>query len=234
VTLTAPPKLASTTFVAFGDSMTKGEVPSEGTGRFRTLAVDPVNNYPSVLLKLLQGRYLSQAGAITVANAGSSGEFTYNAVPRLPSVIDGGAYKALLLLEGVNDFPDYQDALANMRTMVQYAKRRSETVFLATVPPENPFPACDPNRGKNWAFVDPYNAGLRSLAASENVTLVDVNADFHGDNTTLIDCDGLHPTVAGYAVIAQSFFTAIQKTLEIPSVTTSTFSALSRRFRSSD
>jgi lysophospholipase L1-like esterase len=222
VTLTAPPRIGVTNFVAFGDSMTWGEVPSEGSvGRIQILKQDIAASYPTVLLKMLQARYVAQAGAIRVDNSGVQGEQTAAGVIRLPNVIDGGAYQAVLFLEGVNDFPDYPKALTNMRAMIQYAKRRNERVLVATVPPENPFPKCI-NRGGNWAFVDPYNNGLRSVAAAEGVAIVDVNGDFHGDTTTLIDCDGLHPTPSGYAAIAQSFFNTIKAAFEIPATSNPT------------
>jgi len=222
VTLTAPPKLAATSFVAFGDSMTWGEVPSEGSiGKIGILLQDVAASYPTVLLKQLQERYIAQAGALRVDNRGVQGELTSQGLVRLPTVIDGGLYQAVLLMEGVNDFPAYQTALVNLRSMIQYAKRRNQRVFVATVPPENPNATCI-KRGGNWAFVDPYNSGVRSITAAENVTLVDVNADFHGDTTTLIDCDGLHPTTKGYSVIAQSFYNAIAATLEIPAISSST------------
>jgi lysophospholipase L1-like esterase len=109
-----------------------------------------------------------------------------------------------------------------MRTMIEYAKRRSLQTFVATVPPENPQPStlCYANLGQNAASVNPYNDGLRALAAAENVTLVDVNAAFNGD-LTLIDCDGLHPTPAGYQTIANAFFNAIRRALEIAPAPTS-------------
>ena len=232
VTLTLPPKISLTSFVAFGDSMTAGEVRSETTvakseGGFqliRPLVLDPTKAYPTHLLAELRARYTGQAGAIAVDNAGLYGETAVAGAKRLPSVIDGGRYSAVLLMEGVNDFPDYRAALAGMSDMVQYAsKRRGLRVYLATEPPENPSPVgCPDKLGGNWAFVAPYNDGLRSIAASQGVTLVDVNAAFNGDVTTLIDCDGLHPTPAGYQLIADTFFKSIQSTLEVAAPPTPT------------
>jgi lysophospholipase L1-like esterase len=211
--------------------MTAGEVVSESrvamtegatTLWIRPLVIDASKSYPTLLLKELQARYTGQAGALVVGNAGKSGETAVAGVSRLPTIVDGGAYSVLLLMEGANDFPDYQSALGAMRQMVQYGKRRSMRVYLATLPPENPFPSCTPNRGGNWAFVSPYNDGLKDIANAENVTLVDVHTAFNGDTTTLIDCDGLHPTPAGYQVIADTFFKSIQQTLEVPSTPTPT------------
>jgi hypothetical protein len=45
--------------------------------------------------------------------------------------------------------------------------------------------------------------------------LVDVYSAFNGDTTTLVDCDGLHPTAEGYKRIADTFFKSIQQELEV-------------------
>lgn len=151
---------------------------------------------------------------------------------RLPSIIDGGAYR-VLLLEGINDFPDYQAALTAMGTMVDYAsRRRGLRVYLATVPPQNPSPVgCPDTLGGKWACVVPYNEGLRNIAAGRGIPLVDVYAAFHRDVTTLIDCDGLHPTPAGYQVIADTFFQKIRETMEVSPQTLMSKGPLVRRSR---
>ncbi len=58
------------------------------------------------------------------------------------------------------------------------------------------------------------------MAAAEGVSLVDVYRAFNGDVTTLVDFDGLHPTAAGYRVIADAFFKVIQQTLDVTVTTT--------------
>ena len=59
------------------------------------------------------------------------------------------------------------------------------------------------------------NDAIRSLATSENVPLVDTWATFVGYEEAYMRGDGLHPTVAGYGVIAQTFFDAIVPRFEI-------------------
>lgn len=221
VTVTAPPRISLTSFVAFGDSMTAGEIVSEGSvAGIRILLLDPAKSYPTDLQNDLRGRYTAQTSAIIVANKGLPGEKAQDGAGRLPSVLGSGSYQVLLLMEGANDLPDVTRALASMRAMVQYARNRGLRVFLATLPPENPSATCFPNRGGNWAFVVPYNDGLKSIAASENALLVDVYAAFNGDTTTLVDCDGLHPTAAGYLRIADTFFVSITQALELPPTAT--------------
>ena len=55
-----------------------------------------------------------------------------------------------------------------------------------------------------------------SGAMETDVAFVDVFAAFHGDATTLIGPDGLHPTADGYRVMAGAFFDSIKAALEIP------------------
>jgi lysophospholipase L1-like esterase len=234
ITVTIPPKIDATTFVAFGDSITAGEVRSEGSGAgIHPLKIDPIKAYPTLLLRDLKDLYTSQAGAIFVANAGVRLEGAVAGANRLPSIIDGGAYRVLLLMEGVNDFPDYHAALTAVEQMVEYASaRRGLRVYLATEPPQNPSPVgCPDTLGGNWAFVVPYNDGLRDIATRRGIALVDVYTAFHGDITTLIDCDGLHPTPAGYQVIADTFFQKIRETMEVSPQTLRSNRPLIRRSR---
>jgi lysophospholipase L1-like esterase len=217
VTVIAPPRLSVTKFIAFGDSMTAGEIVSENVAAgFRVLRIDIPKSYPSDLLMNLRARYTAQANDIIVSNFGKQGELAVDGVSRLSGALAGGSFQALLLMEGANDFPEISRPLAAIRQMVQNANGRGLRVFLATLPPENPFATCRPNHGGNWAFVAPYNDGLRSIAASQNAVLVDVYAAFNGDTTTLVDCDGLHPTAAGYQRIADTFFTSIRQAFELP------------------
>ena len=56
---------------------------------------------------------------------------------------------------------------------------------------------------------------MRDLAAREGAVLVDVYAGLLPDVTRYIGVDGLHPTEAGYAKIADIFFQAIQSNFEV-------------------
>jgi lysophospholipase L1-like esterase len=222
VTVTAPPRISLTSFVAFGDSMTAGEIVSEGSVRgFRILLLDPAKSYPTDLLSELRARYTLQSGSLSVANQGLKGETAVEGEARLTRVLGSGVYQVLLLMEGANDIGDKDTvtmnrALGAIERMVQLAKSRGLRVFLATLPPENTAATCLPNRSTGAGLLPTYNTGLRTVAATTNVTLVDVNAAFNGD-LTLIDCDGLHPTALGYQRVADAFFASIRQTLEVTS-----------------
>jgi acyl-CoA thioesterase I len=214
VTVNGPPRIGATNFVAFGDSITAGEITVVGEGGIRTLTVRDDLSYPTDLRASLVSRYGAQT--ILVANQGVKGEATAQGLARLPSVLLG-QYQALLLMEGVNDInagttASAQQALSNIQAMVRLGKSRGLRVYLATVTPENPV-GCNPCRTGGANQTAFYNAGIRSLASAEGVTLVDV---FNAFDLTLLGPDGLHPTAQGYQVIANTFLTAIRTTLEIP------------------
>ncbi len=217
VTVTVPPKISATKYVAFGDSMTAGEIVSE-SGVIRTLRVDPAKSYPADLQANLVNLYTTQAQSISVENQGRSGESAVDGVSRLRGVLSRGGYDVLTLMDGANDLADRDSRTANLaldaiRSMVRDAKSRGVLVYLATLPPQNPAGCC-PDRGLSASLVEPYNDGIRGIANSEAVTLVDVYQAFNGDITTLVDVDGLHPTAAGYQKIADTFFKAIRQDLE--------------------
>jgi len=207
VTVTAPPKISLTRFLAFGDSMTAGEVDAPNT--VRGLAVHPELSYPTDLRNKLVSRYTTQN--IVVSNAGQSGETVVNdnAPRRLSRILAGGQYDVVLVMEGANDIAsrdsrDITAAVNGLRSMVVDARNRGLRPFLGTLPPET---------GLARTLIEPFNAQLKSMAAVENVPVADVFAAFNGD-LSLLGNDGLHPTAAGYQKIADTFFDAIKQNLE--------------------
>ena len=230
VTVTVPPQISLTTFVAYGDSMTAGEVVSEGvfsvSPRSRPFRVDTTVAYPTDLNAEMSALYTAQT--ITVTNLGQSGFTTKQLLNAMPSLIPTGVYQVFLLMAGANDLPAAEGgdttaiptAVDNMRQMIVQARNKGLRVFVATIPPEVPDETCfGEENGGAYAYVDPYNSALKTMIASQNAVLVDVNAAFVGRTSTLIDCDGLHPTPAGYKVIADTFFAAIKQTLQLPAST---------------
>jgi lysophospholipase L1-like esterase len=225
VVVNQPARVSLTRFVAFGDSITWGEdgrssaiVSERADSAYQPAVQFPSSQtYPGVLLSLLQSRYTTQISALGVANAGLPGEKAADSstLSRFSSVVSSRAYESVLLMEGSNDLADRDSrqippAIANLRSMLRDAKSRNVRPFLATVPPMVP----GRPRALPWSLVPELNANIRSLAASENVTLVDVEAGFGASFDQYIGFDGLHPNEAGYAKIAELFFNAIKSTLE--------------------
>jgi len=235
------PRISLTRFEAFGDSITWGEdgrnsgcgVTSLEIRRFglRPQCQFPTSQtYPGALAQKLKDRYPTQL--TLVANAGCPGEavgaghdpcYLTNtvAVDRFRTSIDTRVFEAVLLMEGTNDIfygdaAQIDPAVASLRTMVQYAKSRSVRPYLATVPPI----IAGAPRGFGAALVPALNAQIRTLALAENITLVDVWAAFGADFQQYLGFDGLHPNEAGYAKIADTYFSALTTTLEVKATVT--------------
>jgi lysophospholipase L1-like esterase len=226
VTVLPVPRLTATSFLAFGDSITWGEngldapAVSSLTGflapQVRQRVQVPISEtYPEVLHQDLVHRYTKQTPGVD--NAGLPGEALLDSTtfPRFVSLTSSGRYDVVLIMEGANDLSDRDDRLEPamidvLREMVLDARSRGIRPYLATIPPE----IQAGYRGGGASLVPGFNDQVRALAAGENVTLVDVYAALAGDVGTYIGIDGLHPTVQGYAKIAETFFTAVKQTLE--------------------
>ena len=209
VTLTAPPKISLTRFLAFGDSITAGEIVDLNS--VRGLAVHDELSYPTDLRLDLVRRYTAQT--ITVRNEGRSGEgiVVNNAPRRLSGLLATGQYDVVLVMQGAidigsRDSRDISPAIDGLRFMVRDARSRGLRAFLGTLPPET---------GLARSLVAPFNAQLKAMAASESVPVADVFAAFNGD-FSLLGSDGLHPNAAGYQKIADTFFAVITQSLELP------------------
>ena len=242
-----------TRFLAFGDSITRGEDGVNGVPdpqpncpsptstspsaslRFypRTILPD-AQTYPGVLQQRLVDRYTTQSPAVT--NRGCPGEAVTDTNPdtfaRFVALTSSGAYDAVLIMEGTNDLMDAHvsgdmsipgRAGARLRLMVEDARSRNLRPFLATIPPMNK----DGSRGSHYGYelVADFNSSVRLIASAEGVPLVDVEQKF-GGNLSLLGADGVHPTADGYQAIADVFFDAIKSALEVK---TSSFAPSARR-----
>jgi lysophospholipase L1-like esterase len=207
VTVTSVPVLSVTRFMSFGDSLTEGKLSLSPT----SLVDSPSFSYPAKLVEKLRSRYTSQE--ITVLNEGFGGERVSASLTRFRAALEADHPGAVLLLDGVNDLNASDDgrvqaAVDAMEQIVLITKAAGLPIFVATLPrfqsgPKNSCPEC----------LQPYNERLRGMIAATGAVLVDVEAAW-GEGTGLIGADGIHPTEAGYEVIAETFFQAIRNTLE--------------------
>jgi lysophospholipase L1-like esterase len=246
VVVQSTPRISMTQFVAFGDSITWGEdgdpLVSCGSNNnsspyslnlIRPRQQVPLNNrYPMDLQLKLAARYTNQASQILVDNQGNPGEpaGAPSALTRFQQVLGAKRYDAVLLMEGTNDI-FYGDpaqipiaingnpaGTGGLTAMLGVARSRGVRAFLATVPPMVP----GGTRACGNRLVVPLNDRIRTLAASQGVTLVDVYGGMGPAFAQYIGPDGLHPNVAGYDNIATTFFNALRSALEVSAVTTST------------
>jgi lysophospholipase L1-like esterase len=230
VTVLSPPKLSTTSFMSFGDSITAGEdgqnsVASDRaimSSRFHPAVLFPFDQrYPQELQQQLVTRYKTQSP--TVSNQGNPGEAASDpaTVRRFTGLTSSGRYSVALIMEGTNDLYNRDDrivpaAIDGLRQMIRDAKSRGIRPYLATIPPMNPSACVPVCRGLAWSLVTGFNDNVRALATAESIPLVDVYQGFNG-NLGLLGPDGLHPAAEGYAKIADLFFAAIKQTLEVPS-----------------
>ncbi|MGE0460006.1 MAG: SGNH/GDSL hydrolase family protein [Vicinamibacterales bacterium] len=215
--------LGATRFVAFGDSITCGV---ESAFDFLVPLPCPSGTYgyPERVQALLTA--YNPAQSFTTTKRGYPGEWAQNGINRLktelaelaaPSVPPGQRPDALLLLEGVNDMNNGVSATraaASLAEMAQVGRLYNLTVLVATMP--QTWVTEDPNTGQtrqNSADkIVPFNTEVvRLLSGVQNVYIVDIYTAFGGasPNRSLIGGDGLHPTPAGYDVMAQTFHAAI-------------------------
>ncbi len=227
------PLLQGTKFLAFGDSLTKGE---NGCNIYCAENIDYGYEYPTLLQALLAARYTQQA--ITVRESGQGGETAAAGTYRLRAELQSFQPDALLLLEGVNEFFFGESPVAALRVGVRMAKDAGVKVFLATLPPQIP----GMKRAWGVAELPTVNAMIRDLASQEQVVLVDV---FEALNTNVHqyvsspevyeepnEADGLHLTRAGRIKLAETFFEAIKANFEVKETgTTSATSRLKPIFR---
>ena len=222
VTVSAPAvKLARTRFLAFGDSLTAGEVTvpltsARGDEPNYRLVIVPGASYPTQLLNLLRARYTTQESILTVVNAGLPGEWAEDAVRRLPGVMSTQQPEAVLLLDGLNDLSAVGTLGVNngaraIETMAQEVRRRGARLFLATLPPSRPGGL----RSLPTQLIVDLNSRIRTTASGEGAALVDVYPEFLSDVPRYVGIDGAHLTEAGYQKLAEIFFNAIRSDLEV-------------------
>jgi len=213
-------RLSRTTFLAFGDSITSGEVTSpvglqlgSGQAGIGKLVVVPAAAYPTLLKTQLTTAYASQASSIIVDNQGVGSEFILDGVARFEEVFPASRAEVVLLQEGGNGLnfvgPDTSTGL--MRIMVQRAKNGGAKVFVGSMIPTV---AGRPRAVVPLSALVAYNSVLQIMCTQEGVPYVNLYDAMLADAATLIGSDGLHPTEAGYRKIADLFFAAIKAELE--------------------
>ena len=220
---TRTPVLSRTRFLAFGDSITAGEVTSpiglvtDGRallpGSSRGLLVVPAASYPSQLLAMLQAKYPMQAPALVMSNLGVPGETVLEGEVRFPAAMISSRADAVLLMEGVAGLPiaGPDQSTDVVQRMVQVAKVHGARVFVGSMVPTIE----GRQRSASNAALVAYNLKLQQMAREEGVQFVDLYNALLAEVNTVIGVDGLHPTEVGYKRIADIFFTAIQANLEI-------------------
>jgi len=203
-------RLSRTRFLAFGDSLTAGEVtaPIGATpGPISKHVIVPAASYPSQLQSQLASRYASQASAIRVINAGVAGENLFTAALRFGTALSENGPEAVIIMHGLNNLGgDGTDVPTSLiRGMVRTAKAQNLPVFVGSMVPT----VAGRLRSQNVALLESYNAKLRQMSVEEGAVFVDLYTTLLPEALAVIGVDGLHPTEAGYRRIADVFFNSI-------------------------
>lgn len=221
VTFTIVPQLTKTKFLAFGDSITAGEVTvpingatRDGSSNSRQIVV-PVSSYPQQLQNRLRDRYTVQASAITVNNAGLPAETAQNGRLRLRSVLAGAPAEVVIIMEGYNELTNpvpgaVAAAALAIEGMVRETKASGARVLLGTLPPPRP----GGSKAVPADRVTDLNSRIRTIATAESVPLVDFYAGMLQDVQRYMGVDGLHPNEAGYERMAELALAAIRAEFE--------------------
>lgn len=168
------------TVVCIGDSITQGQCVPAGAP------------YPSRLAGL-SGK--------NVINSGVCGERSFQTAGRAPGVLAKTKPGYMCLMIGANDasFMDDSNAVGeDIRGIIQAAKAQKTVPLVATVTPTYG------SHGYSNDQVNRINEAIRRVVKEEGATLVDINKEF-GNDPSLIQDDGLHPSDSGTQLIALSF-----------------------------
>ena len=211
-------KLNASAVLAFGDSITEGK-PGSLLGAFEISGVGcpfgtPMS-YPSVLNSLFLAQYPTQT--LSAKNCGWGGEESVEGVTRLPTGLATGSYDVVLLMEGANDLnalnggtqANAVTTIANAIVSMIRIARPGRTVFVGTLTPQRAG-----GKAPRPQWVQPVNDRLRTVVPQEGAVLVDTWQALGGAPDPYVDFDGLHLTAAGYAKVADAFFTAMRTKLE--------------------
>ena len=211
VTVSAAPRLERGRIMAFGDSITAGEVFVPNT---QDLLLTPIPaSYPTVLQTLLRARY---GDAAVVFNAGLSGEKAAAADRRFPATFLSYSPDVVVLLEGANDLLYADPAVAipamerGVGVLAAAARHRRAGVFIAVL---TPTPAG--RRNIPLGIIGGANDRLRAVARGEGATVIDTFTPLLADLDANVGSDGLHLTELGYRRLAETVFAAIRAELEV-------------------
>lgn len=182
---------AANEIVALGDSLSAG------------FGVGPGESFP----EQLQAALVAKGYAVTVSNAGVSGDTTTGGLARLDWSVPDTA--GLVILElGANDaLRGIAPAISerNLDAMLKRLNERKIPVLLAGM-------IAPPNMGPDYAAA--FNPIYARLAATYDVSLYPFFLDGSAGEAALTQADGMHPNPKGVAVIVERILPAVIKELD--------------------
>jgi acyl-CoA thioesterase-1 len=187
----APAKPATPRIVALGDSLTAG------------LGIPRERAYPA----MLQGKLEGAGMGFEVVNAGVSGDTSADGLRRLNWALEGDV-RLLIVALGANDglrgLPVGQ-MKANLQSIIHRARQRAIPVLLVGM--EAP-----PNYGEQYAQA--FRQVFQDLARENKVAFVPFMLDGVAGVPDLNQSDGVHPTSAGAARVADHLWPAVKTMIQ--------------------
>ncbi len=203
ITLPLGPGATPGVFLAFGDSITGGQA-TTGDGQ----------GYTGQLERLLSAHF----GVAKIINDGIDSSSSERGDSRIGSSLASVRPAFTLILYGTNDWSDPRCGqppcftISSLRSIVQKVKAAGGFAFVGTLLMTNlgdDFRA-SPQRNR---WIVSQNEGIRQMATEEGAVLVDLYAAFERSPLAWSElfADYIHPSAAGYTLLAQTWFDAITR-----------------------
>jgi len=189
--------------LAFGDSITNGQ---SGVGDGR--------GYSGQLERMLGAHF----GRALVINDGVDSSSSERGDSRILDSLTGGRPAFTLILYGTNDWADARCqsppcfTVDSLRSMVRKVKAQGGFPFVGTLLMTNVGTDFRATPQRN-SWIVAMNAEIRRMAVEEDVVLADLHRAFELSplqNSELF-ADYIHPSAAGYRLLAETWFTAITR-----------------------
>ena len=187
----APIAPSAPRIVVLGDSLTAG------------LGLPREQSYPA----LLQSKLREKGSQLEVVNAGVSGDTTADGLRRAGWALEGDVRMLILALganDGLRGLPPSQ-MKANLQSIIRRARQRAIPVLLVGM--EAP-----PNYGEQYATA--FRQVFRDLARENKTPFVPFLLEGVAGVPELNQGDGIHPTSAGAARIADHLWPAVETMIE--------------------
>lgn len=222
--LTLGSGLNANRYMAFGDSITVGELSSGG-------------GYRDELANMLRAYW----GKADIVDEGQSGTKSMVGAGRIGASLSRRRPAHVLVLYGTNDFnePDCRNderfpcyTVDSLRSIVQEVRGWGAWPVVGTIPPVNPaFTDRIPSPELRNDWVRRMNELVRTMARQEQVAIAEVHGAFPQQSSLLPPyfADYVHPNDEGYRLIARAFFDAITRPLSASNASRAPSFSLFRR-----
>lgn len=188
------PKTNTKTILCFGDSITAG------------YGLDDSNDaYPSVLQGKIDGLGLDY----TVVNSGLSGETTAGGRGRIDWVMNQDVDIFLLELganDGLRGVP-LSETRSNLQAIIDVVKAKSPDTTIILAGMELP-----PNMGQD--YTSEFRSIFSDLAENYNIEFIPFILKDVGGIAELNQADGIHPTIEGHKIVANTIWEVLEPLLK--------------------